>query len=43
MFTATLLIGGKERMICNTTEEKFNKNLEVAKAKGYQVLKKTKM
>lgn len=43
MFMMKLLIDGKEKTICNTTEEKFNKNLEVAKAKGYQVLKKTKM
>lgn len=43
MFTATLLIDGKERMICNTKEEKFNERLAWAKTKGYQVLKKTKM
>lgn len=43
MFMTKLLIDGKEKTICNTTEERLNKNLEVAKAKGYQVLKKAKM
>ena len=43
MYKMTLLINGKKKVICNTTEEKFNKNLEVAKARGYQVLNKTKL
>ena len=43
MYKMTLLINGKEKVICNTTEEKFNRNLEVAKARGYQVLNKTKL
>ena len=43
MYKMTLLINGKEKVICNTTEEKFNRNLEVAKTKGYQVLNKTKL
>ena len=43
MYKMTLLINGKKKVICNTTEERFNKNLEVAKARGYQVLNKTKL
>lgn len=43
MYKMTLLINGKEKVICNTTKEKFNKNLEVAKTKDYQVLNKTKL
>ena len=43
MYKMVLLINGKEKVICNTTEEKFNRNLEVAKARGYQVLNKTKL
>ena len=43
MYKMTLLINGKEKVICNTTEEKFNRNLEVAKARGYQVLNNTKL
>ena len=43
MYKMTLLINGNEKVICNTTEEKFNRNLEVAKTKGYQVLNKTKL
>lgn len=43
MYKMTLLINGKEKVICNTTEEKFNRNLEVAKTKGYKVLNKTKL
>ena len=43
MYKMTLLINGKEKVICNTTEEKFNRNLEIAKVRGYQVLNKTKL
>lgn len=43
MYKMKLLINGKEKVICNTTEEKFNRNLEVAKTKGYKVLNKTKL
>ena len=43
MYKMVLLINGKEKVICNTTEEKFNRNLEVAKARGYQVLNKVKL
>ena len=43
MYKMVLLINGKEKVICNTAEEKFNRNLEVAKARGYQVLNKTKL
>ena len=43
MYKMVLLINGNEKVICNTTEEKFNRNLEVAKARGYQVLNKTKL
>ena len=43
MYKMVLLINGKEKVICNTTEDKFNRNLEAAKAKGYQVLNKVKL
>ena len=43
IYKMTLLINDKKKVICNTTEEKFNRNLEVAKTKGYQVLNKTKL
>ena len=43
MYKMKLLINGKEKVIYNTTEDKFNRNLEVAKTKGYKVLNKTKL